>query len=195
MPSRRKVLIGVGAVLAGSAATTAGILSDSATPSADFRIIAAPGIILVPGRDDHAHVTVDSAGDIDQVTSIDITTLGQTATTTLAHIVEAVNTTEQSIDGLYFKLTAESDDADPADIEGALSIAADGDSIPATGETNYLEVATADGADGDVLEPGEAVAFGLAIDLRPSNHDTSLRTLPDPETFTVTLELSFEPAA
>lgn len=190
MASRRQIIIGGGAVLLGSAYLTVGALEGDATPAADFRIVHTPRLFLVPGRADHAYVSVESADGVDHVESITIDELGGHSKTRFEGLVEVINESESTFDGLYFTLDVESTSADPADIEGAISVVSPSSKIPATGDQNYLEHATVDGEDPDRLGPNDSVKFGVAINLQPGNADSSLTTLPDPETFDLSLELA-----
>lgn len=190
MASRRQIIIGGGAVLLGSAYLTAGALEGETTPAADFRIVATPRLMLVPGRADQAYVSVESADGVDQVRSITIEELGGSSKTRFEGLVEVINDSESTFDGLYFTLDVESTNADPDDIEGAISVVSLSSKIPATGDQNFLKHATASGDDPDQLAPEESVEFGVAIDLQPVNEDSSLTALPDPDTFDLTLELA-----
>lgn len=191
MTTRRGIILGAGSFLAGSGVLKGGAFAGSTTsPSTDFQVMAIPRLVLVPGRDDEAYVSVESGTEYDHVRSIDVTESSPRARSRFERLVEVVNNAEETIDELYFKFEVESDSADPGDIAGCLSIVSASNSIPATGDTNYLQVASATGEDADVLEPGEAVPFGVEVNLQPSNGDTSLTTLPDPDTFDVSLLVS-----
>ncbi len=195
MATRRETIVGAGAVLLGSGFLTDSAFTNGSTdPTADFRIVHPRNLVLVPGRDDHAHVTVASGDEYDHVKTIDITQASNRARTRFERIVEVVNNGETSIDELYFKLDVDSDTEDSAAIENALSIVSATATLPATGQTNYLEYAQASGDDPDVLEPGESVAFGIEIDLHGSG-GSSLTSLPSPDSFDVALKLATEPAA
>jgi len=87
------------------------------------------------------------------------------STTTFADLVNVRNNGTQAVTSLRFAFdVTDADQSDDA-VETALKIVSGDASIDAVDEVNLLTESDAGGAADDVLTPGEAVPFGIAVDL------------------------------
>lgn len=161
MTSRRTTVIALGGLLAGG-----GTLLGTGAFST---VTAARSVSLQTAGDANAFLALEVLDDayVDETDG----TVGFTfdilaeSTTTFADLVNVRNNGTQAVTSLRFALevtgAAQSDDA----VETALQVVSGDASIDAVDEANLLTESNAGGAADDVLTPGEAVPFGIAIDL------------------------------
>lgn len=202
MATRRNFLVGLGNVVVGSAAVTTGSFSESASPSADMRVIAdsrcpRPGLRLVPAREDEAYVLTDADGEVTEFvldgTDSDAEGLSKAAESRFERLVKVTNgESAPAIEELYLDFEVSDEglapaDPTPAEIEDALFIASQWGDIPGNGTTDYLTVVDQSGSTDGEIAGGEEVPFGIGVDLLPSS---SIQELPDPAKFSVKLLVS-----
>lgn len=198
MPTRRQTLIGLGNVLAGTAVGTGAFDSAFARPSADLAVLAdvrtPPGIKLLPGRSDEAHVETDQDGEVTSIVLADSNGpgLNKGAETRFEDIVELHKEPPgPPIDELYFEfevgdLGLGATDPAPSEIESTLFIAAADGDVPGDGSTNYLQATNVGDAHNDLLSPNQHVPFGVGVDLTAPG----ITDLPDPDRFGVVLNIT-----
>jgi hypothetical protein len=87
------------------------------------------------------------------------------STTTFADLVNVRNNGTQAVTSLRFAFEVTGADQSDDAVETALKIVSGDASIDAVDEVNLLTESDAGGAADDVLTPGEAVPFGIAVDL------------------------------
>ena len=87
------------------------------------------------------------------------------STTTFADLVNVRNNGTQAVTSLRFAFDVTDADQPDDAVETALKIVSGDASIDAVDEVNLLTESDAGGAADDVLTPGEAVPFGIAVDL------------------------------
>jgi hypothetical protein len=87
------------------------------------------------------------------------------STTTFADLVNVRNNGTQAVTSLRFAFDVTGADQSDDAVETALKIVSGDASIDAVDEVNLLTESDAGGAADDVLTPGEAVPFGIAVDL------------------------------
>jgi len=201
MPTRRKLLLGAGNLLLGGGLVTRGALNVIGAPTSDMRVIAdgrcpgAPGLRLVPGRDDEAYVLTDQNGYVEEVAldglGVGSEGVNQTAESRFEGIVRVYNENGAAIEELYFEFEAVDDgltgaDPSPADIEEALFIASAGGDIPGDGSTDFLAATDHGQITDDQIAAGEGLNFGVGVDLLPSS---PIQDLPDLGKFDVKLRI------
>ena len=87
------------------------------------------------------------------------------STTTFADLVNVRNNGTQAVTSLRFAFEVTGADQSDDAVETALKIVSGDASIDAVDEVNLLTESDAGGAADDILTPGEAVPFGIAVDL------------------------------
>ncbi|MUW14243.1 hypothetical protein GJ633_05910 [Halorubrum sp. CBA1125] len=93
------------------------------------------------------------------------------ATTTFADLVNVRNQGTQTVTSLRFEFGVTGGDQPPSAVEDALRIISGNATIDAVDEINLLAESDAGDADDDELSPGEAIPFGIEVDLTGDIHE------------------------
>ncbi|KTG30385.1 hypothetical protein [Haloferax profundi] len=201
MPTRRQTLFAMGNLfvasgLVGSGAT--GVVRSSS--SASFRVVDTGGsdIELTPANDPPVHVQTDSDGNVSAITpGGDSDGINTRAVTRYEDIVLLSNVGTTNIDGIYFSFEATSDTLSATtfdSIEAVFQATTADETLNSTGTSgdNLLTVSTDEDVTDEVLNPGDAVLFGLQIDLVPTTQTQSLEALPPSDEYDLTLRIHTE---
>ncbi|KAB1187472.1 MULTISPECIES: hypothetical protein [Haloferax] len=201
MPTRRQTLFALGNLfiaggIAGSGAT--GVVQSSSGSS--FRVVDTGDndIELTPVNDPPVHVQTDADGFVSAITPGGVDGgLNTRAVTRFEDIVLLTNVATADLLGVYFSFEATSDVLSAATlnaVEASLQVTTAGKTLDSTGTTgdNLLSVSPVDAVADGVLEPGEAVPFGLQVDLVPSGDAQTLEDLPHSDDYDVTLRIHTE---
>lgn len=172
MPTRRQTTIGLLSAAVGSAAVTSGSFLSETTSTADLRVVVVSELSLKPGPNEE-YVTTNDAGEVE---SIEIRHLNQRASTWFEGLIEIANEGDVAYDRLAFEFTpaGEADESDEAVAETLQVIS--GDEPTGTDEQGRTTLLAA--ADKS-LGPGDAVEFGVTVNLVASSSPGDLDDLPD----------------
>lgn len=201
MPTRRQTLFAMGNlfVLGGIAGSGASVVVSSSA-GASFRVVDASDadIELTPANDPPVHVQTDGDGSVRALTpGGDDGGLNTRAVTRFEDIVQITNVGTEDIVGIYFSFDAASDTLSTATldaIEATLQATAANDTLDSSGVSgdNLLAVSPSQSVADGVLEPGEAVPFGLQVDLAPTDQGETLEALPSGDDYEVTVRVHTE---
>jgi hypothetical protein len=165
MPTRRTTVITLGTLLAGSGAVLGTGAFDTVEAERSISLKTAPDSDALLGfeilDEDHVRQT-DGTIDFDLVAR---------SKTTFAELVNVRNNGTQTVTRLRFEFDVTVDDQPSEDIEDALHIVSGDATIDANRDTNLLGESNAGGADDDELSPGEAIPFGIKVDLTDDIHE------------------------
>lgn len=173
MPTRRQTTIGLLSAALGSAAVTSGSFLSQTASAADLRVVVVSELSLLPARPDAEYVTTDAD---DEVESIEIDQLNQRSISRFEELIEVVNNGDVTYDRLAFEFvpTNGNGGSDEAVAETLRVISGDEPTgTDSEGRTTLL----AD--DGETLGPGDAVTFGVTVNLIASSSPGDLDDLPD----------------
>ncbi|WP_225317623.1 MULTISPECIES: hypothetical protein [Haloferax] len=176
----------------------AGVVQSSS--DASFRVVDTGGgdIELTPVNDPPVHVQTDTDGSVSAITPGGGNGgLNTRAVTRFEDIVLLTNVSTEALSGVYFSFEATSDSLSAETlgaVEAALQVTTADETLDSTGTSgeNLLAVSLADSVADSVLEPGEAVPFGLQVDLVPTGEGQTLENLPNPDDYNVTLRIHTE---
>ncbi|KAB1193249.1 hypothetical protein GJR96_07235 [Haloferax sp. MBLA0076] len=201
MPTRRQTLFAMGNlfVLGGIAGSGASVVVSSSA-GASFRVVDTTDgdIELTPANDPPVHVQTDADGYVSALTpGGDDGGLNTRAVTRFEDIVQITNVGTEDIVGIYFSFDATSDTLSAATldaIEATLQATAASDTLDSSGLSgdNLLAVSPSPSVADGVLEPGEAVPFGLRVDLTPTGRGETLEALPPSDDYDVTVRVHTE---
>lgn len=159
MATRRTTVIALGGLLAGGGA----VLGTGAFDSVE----AQRSVALETANDSDAFLAFEIIDD-DHVGetggTIDFDLVAE-ATTTYEELVDVRNQGTQTVTSLRFEFDVVGADQPDAAVEDAMKITSGEATIDAIDEANLLAVSDAGDAGNDELSPGEAVPFGIAVDL------------------------------
>ena len=179
MPTRRQTTIGLLSAALGSAAVTSGSFLSGTAAAADLRVVISSELTLTPGRAGEEYVRTDDDGE---VTEIVIKKLNQRAISRFEDLIEVTNNGDVPYDRLEFSFSA-TDDPDASKVAKTLRVVS-GDNVSterAQGETTLL-------ADtGETFDAGDAVTFGIVVNLIPGDPPGELEELLNASS--VTLEI------
>lgn len=159
MATRRTTVIALGGLLTGAGA----VLGTGA-----FDSVEAQRSVSLETADDADAFLAFEILDTDNVDETDGTIefdLLADAKTTFADLVNVRNNGTQVVTSLRFEFTVTGADQSDDAIEDALRIVSGGATIDAINQANLLVESDAGDAGDDELSPGEAVPFGIAVDL------------------------------
>ncbi len=166
MATRRKTLLGLGSLLVGGGA----IISTGA-----FSSVSAQRSVALETADDSEAFLAFEIIDGDHVSETDGTIgfeLLTEAKTRFEELVDVRNQGTQTVRSLRFEFEVTgATQSDPA-VEEALRITSGSTTIPASDDTNLLVESDQGGAGNDELAPGEAVPFGIVVDLTDTAIDS-----------------------
>ena len=172
MPTRRQTTIGLLSAAVGSAAVTSGSFLSETASAADLRVVVVSELSLTPARPNAEYVTTDEDGEVE---SIEIQHLNQRASTWFEGLIEIANNGDVTCDELAFEFTATDGDESSVEVAETLQVIS-GDEPTETdseGRTTLL-------ADGDKsLGPGDAVTFGVLVNLNASSSPGNRNDLPN----------------
>ena len=182
MVTRRQTTIGLVSVALGSAVvSSASFLSDTAA-AADLRVVVTSELTLTPAGPNEEHVNTDADGEVEEIV---IEQLNQRSVSRFEEVVEVTNNGDVGYDRLAFEFTSPDGGTGPsADVADTLRVISPDHS---TGTDGQGRTTLLDGA-GEELAPGDAVTFGLVVNLIASSSPGDLDDLPDAPT--VTLEIT-----
>ena len=172
MPTRRQTTIGLLSAALGSAAVTSGSFLSGTAAAADLRVVVVSELSLLPARPDAEYVTTDAD---DEVESIEIDQLNQRSISRFEELIEVVNNGDVTYDRLAFEFvpTNGNGGSDEAVAETLRVISGDEPiGTDSEGRTTLL----AD--DGETLGPGDAVTFGVTVNLIASSSPGNRTDLP-----------------
>ena len=153
MPTRRQTIIGLTSAATGGAVVSAGAFTSSVSAGADMRVVVVSNLRLEPAREDENYVTTEDG----LIETIEIERLNRRAFTDFGELVRVVNEGDVGYDRLTFEFSERDESDEPA--ADAMGIVSEAD-VEESGGTFTL---TPD----DGLDPGDAVAFGITVDLLP----------------------------
>ena len=159
MATRRTMVIALGGLLAGGGALVGTGAFDSVEAQRSVALETADDsdALLAFEIIDDEHVSeTDGTIDFDLVTE---------AATTYEELVDVRNQGTQVVRTLRFAFDVVGADQPDAVVEDAMRITSGDATIDAIDESNLLVVSDAGDADDDELSPGEAVPFGIEVDL------------------------------
>ena len=159
MVTRRTTVIALGGLLAGAGAVLGTGAFDSVEAQRSVALETAPDsdALLAFEIIDDDHVSETDG-------TIDFELVGE-ATTTYEELVDVRNQGTQTVTSLRFEFEVVGADQPDAVVEDAMKITSGDAAIDAIDESNLLAVSDAGDAGNDELSPGEAVPFGIAVDL------------------------------
>ena len=159
MANRRTTLIALGGLLTGAGA----LLGTGA-----FDTVTAERSVSLRTADDADAFLAFEVIDEEYVDASDGTIgfeLLAESKTTFAELVDVRNNGTHTVTSLRFDFDVDGADQPDARVEDALRVVSDGTTIDAVDEANLLAESGAGDAADDVLAPGEAVPFGIEVDL------------------------------
>lgn len=159
MATRRTTVIALGGLLAGGGALVG---------TGAFDSVEAQRSVTLETADDSDALLAFEIIDDDHVSETDGTIdfdLVAEATTTYEELVDVRNQGTQTVTSLRFEFDVVGADQPDAAVEDAMKITSGDATIDAIDESNLLVVSDAGDADDDELSPGEAVPFGIEVDL------------------------------
>lgn len=159
MVTRRTTIVGLGGLLAGGGA----LISSGAFST----IEAERSVSLATAGDASAFLGLEILDEehvdmTDGTIEFDIIADGRTV---FDDLVNVRNNGTQAVTSLRFEFLVTGAVQDDDEVEKALKIVSGGAAIDAVDEENLLVVSDAGGADDNQLTPGEAIPFGIEIDL------------------------------
>ncbi|WP_049984339.1 hypothetical protein [Halorubrum sp. BV1] len=177
MITRRQTAIGLASAALGSAVvSSASVFSGSAAAEADLRIVVSSTLTLRPGRagEDGEYVRTDAD---DRVEAIEIEKLNRRSISRLEDLVVVGNEGDVSYDRLAFEFVPAGDDADEqsADVAATLSVVSGDEPTETDDEGRTTLLAAPD----ETFDPGDAVSFGLVVNLIADDAPGDLDAIPD----------------
>lgn len=175
MITRRRTAAGLLTVALGSAAVTSGAFLSDTAAGADLRVVVVSELSLTPARSEDAedYVSTDEEGEVE---SIVIEKLNQRSVSTFAELVDITNNGDVSYDRLAFEFVPGDEDPNGTDADAAETLQITSESNTGTdqqGRTTLL------GDRNESLAPGDAVTFGMVVNLIASSTPGDLNDLPD----------------
>jgi len=182
MITRRQTALGLASAALGSAVVSSASFLSETTAEADLRVVVSSELALRPGRAGEEYVRTDDVG-----LAIDIEHLHRRSISRFEDLVVVANEGDVPYDRLAFEFLP-SDDADSggtsADVAATLRVvSADGPT-----ETDDEGRTTLLAAPDEMFGPGDAVSFGLVVNLIADDAPGGLDALP--EGASVTLEIT-----
>ncbi|TKX83746.1 hypothetical protein EXE43_22640 [Halorubrum sp. SS5] len=181
MPTRRQTALGLASMALGSAVVSSASFLSGTTAAADLRVIVSSELTLTPARANAEYVGTDDDGE---VTEIVIRQLNQRAISRFEDLVQVTNNGDVPYDRLAFSFSATDGGSESLGVTETLRVvSADGRTrTDDEGRTTLL-------ADPDeTFDAGDAVTFGVVVNLIASDAPGDLETLP--EQSSVTLEIA-----
>lgn len=165
MPTRRATVLALGGLLTTGGAVLGTSAFDTVEAERSVSLKTAPDSDALLGFEilDEDHV-IQTDGTID----FDLVARSKT---TFAELVNVRNNGTQTVTRLRFEFDVTVDDQSDEGIEDALHIVSGDATIDANRDTNLLGESSAGGADDDELSPGEAIPFGIKVDLTDDIHE------------------------
>lgn len=188
-PSRRSVLVGLGGLVAGGGALlgTGAFTTVQAerTVSVETAGDADAFLALTAGENSEY---VDTSGDTIQITldgssGADGSGLNQNAITTIRDLVDVANNGSQDVTSLELEFTETPSGVDPADTFTFTIDDPDGSDYEAS-VGNGSDILTGNNTVPDTLGVGDAIAFGIEVDLIDGGDGNDL---PDGGSYTLTI--------
>ncbi|MFB1065045.1 hypothetical protein [Natrinema sp. H-ect4] len=200
MPTRRQTVSGLSSLLIGGGVIgAAASRTSNSSAEADFRIVAHKSIELTPANDPPIHVQTDGQGRVTAIApSGDGEGLTQKAITRFEDIVSISNVSSKGIDSIYFSFNATSStltNQELVEIENSLQVTAADKTLESGGVDNgdnLLAKSDHGNAVDGLLSPGEAIPFGLQVNLISSVGPSSIELYPSQTDFDITLSVSLE---
>lgn len=157
--------------LGSAVVSSASFLSDTAA-AADLRIVVTSELTLTPGPAGEKYVQTGDNGKLEIV----IKELNQRSISRFDELVRVTNNGDVPYDRLEFSFSATGDDPDPASAAVAETLrVVSGDDVSTEtdqGRTTLL-------ADDETFDAGDAVTFGIVIDLIADDSSDDLEELSD----------------
>lgn len=174
MLTRRRTVAGLLTVALGSAAVTSGAFLSNTAAGADLRVVVVSDLRLTLAREDmEEYVRTDAEGEVEAIV---IEKLNQRSVSTFADLVEVTNNGDVTYDRLAFEFVAGDDAPNGENAAAAETLEVTSESETGTdqqGRTTLLGDGT------ESLAPGDAVAFGIVVNLIASSTPGDLDDLPD----------------
>lgn len=183
MPTRRQTTIGLLSAALGSAAVSSGSFLSETTSAADLRVLVVSALTLTPARPDAEYVTTDADGEVksieitldgNETDDAEATGLNQNAVTTFDELVTITNNGDATYDRIEFEFI-EGTDGLEASVAETLRVISD--DVPT--ETDEQGQTTLLANDDETLGPGDAVTFGVMVNLIASSSPGDRDDLPD----------------
>ncbi|TKX80117.1 hypothetical protein EXE53_11990 [Halorubrum sp. SD626R] len=177
MITRRQTAIGLASAALGSAVvSSASVFSGSAAAEADLRVVVSSELALRPGRagEDENYVRTDGDG---RVEAIEIEKLNRRSISRFEDLVVVANEGEVPYDRLAFAFAATGDDSDGQSAAAAEALRVVSGEEPT--ETDDQGRTTLLAAPDETFRPGDAVSFGLVVNLIDDDAPGDLDALPD----------------
>ncbi|OYR58998.1 hypothetical protein [Halorubrum halodurans] len=174
MPTRRQTALGLGSMALGSAVVSSASFLSGTAAAADLRIVVTSELSLTPGRAGEEYVLTDDDGEVDE---IEITKLNRRSISRFEDLVEVTNNGDVPYDRLAFSFAATGDDPDAESVGVAEALRIVSADEP-TGTDDEGRTTMFAGSD-ETFESGDAVSFGMVVNLIPDDPPGDLEELPD----------------
>jgi hypothetical protein len=167
MASRRSVLLALGGLAVGGGA----LLGTGAFTTVE----AERSVALETADDSDAFLGFEILDEhaVDETDGTIAFDLLVEATTRFERLVDVRNNGTQTVRSLRFEFDVTGADQPDAAVEDALRVVSGDATIDAIDDANLLLVSNTGGAADDLLDPGEAVPFGIEVDLTGDIHEIS----------------------
>lgn len=177
--TRRKTLVSVGGLLAGSGVVSEAAFADSTSSDADLRVVVESGLALLPARENENYVETDDNDRVEAITlAHEDAKPNQRATTVFENLVDLQNNGDTTVEGLSFSFEVDGT-ANDEDIADALRVVSGGEVLE-DGDDLFQQR-----GDIEELGPGETLSFGLRLNLVEGvteiSSDTDVTIVIDPE--------------
>ena len=183
MPTRRQTAVGLGSLALGSAVVSSASFLSETTAAADLRIVVSSELSLTPGRTGEEYVGTDDEGEVNEIV---IERLNQRSISRFEDLVEVTNNGDVPYDRLAFSFIPTDADAggSSADVAETLRVVSADEPTERDAEGRTIIFSDPE----RTFESGDAVSFGMVVNLIPGDTPGDLEELP--EESSVTLEIA-----
>ncbi|MFD1570522.1 hypothetical protein [Halorubrum laminariae] len=182
MITRRQTAVGLASMALGSAVVSSASLLSETTSAADLRIVVISELTLTPGRTGEEYVSTDGDGEVEAIV---IEKLNQRSISRFEDLVEVANNGDVPYDQLEFSFAAaDGADSDAENVAKTLRVI----SADEPTETDGQGQTTLRADPNETFPPGDAVAFGMVVNLIADDDPGDLDAIPDGAS--VTLEIT-----
>ncbi|TKX73134.1 hypothetical protein EXE46_14690 [Halorubrum sp. GN11_10-6_MGM] len=180
MPTRRQTALGLGSMALGSAVVSSASFFSGTAAAADLRIVVTSELTLTPGRTGEEYVGTDEDGEVNEIV---IEKLNQRSISRFEDLVEVTNNGDVPYDRLAFSFagTGEDPDAQSVDVAETLRVVSADEST----ETDEQGRTTILADSSETFESGDAVTFGMVVNLIPGDPPGALEELPEESSVTL----------
>ena len=184
MPTRRQTALALGSMALGSAVVSSASFLSETTAAADLRVVVSSELTLTPGRTGEEYVRTDDDGE---VTEIVVEQLNQRSISRFEDLIEVTNNGDVPYDRLEFSFSVAGGDSSGSNVADADTLrVVSGDDVST--EANGQGVTTLLADSNETFDAGDAVTFGIVVNLISDDPPGDLEELSDPSS--VTLEIA-----